>query len=104
MSRVQSIPVILNGVRYDARVFYNANDALGLKTVPFSVLAPGTTAGDVLTWDGTTWSSEAPAGGSVTLRGGDASTTTWASTMSGGSATAEYAPYQILRGGDANGA
>lgn len=65
----------------------------------------GATDGYVATWSDALgmWVASPSSGGAVTLRGGDASTTTWASTMSGGGADAEYAPYQILRGGDASG-
>lgn len=74
----------------------------------FPVRIPGTT----LSFDGETIGMvsgglvgvlSGTAAAATVLRGGDASTTTWASTMTGGGADAEYAPYQILRGGDASG-
>lgn len=72
---------------------------------PSQVKQGGASSGDVLTWDGSAWGPDAPSGGGGvlwTLTGGGSGTTSWTSTINGGASGSEYAPYQVLRGGDSS--
>lgn len=89
----------------NATVGYVTSGILGVIAIdPAVILQDGASTGDVLTWDGSAWGPDAPSGGGVlwTLTGGGSGTTSWTSTMNGGASGSEYAPYQVLRGGDSS--
>lgn len=78
---------------------------LGVIAISPSIISQGgASSGDVLTWSGSAWAPAAPSGGGVlwTLTGGGSGTTLWTSTINGGSSGSEYAPYQVLRGGNSS--
>lgn len=62
MSRIFA-PIIYEKLAADGATFEIISGALYIKSLSFDVLPAGTTAGDVMTWNGTTWESAAPSGG-----------------------------------------
>lgn len=56
-------PIIYEKLKADGATFEVISGTLYIKSITFDMLPAGTTAGDVLTWNGTTWESAAPSGG-----------------------------------------